>query len=168
MNWFLAQLEKPCYRVTKLIIVYFVVFCKNYFTYSLSPYRHNVLVKKNGKLTSAQKCKEYRKQLSRMERLEKRETNKRETNKQLKQNKEVYKKHLQKDQTKKQSCSVTPLIPAPEPLHTSTLTSESSPRLNNQATLNHSIKRAASALPKCLLKKVKVIHKIISDLSPVK
>ena len=46
--------------------------------------------------------------------------------------------------------------------------SKSSPGFNNKATLNRSVKRAVSALPKSLLKKVRVIHKIISDLSPVK
>ena len=75
---------------------------------------------------------------------------------------------MQKDQTRTQSCYVTPLIPPSELLHKSSPTSESSPRFNNKATLNCSVKRAASALPKCILKKVKVIHKIITDLSPVK
>ena len=53
-------------------------------------------------------------------------------------------------------------------MHTSTLMSESSPGFNNKVTLNRFVKRAVSAPPKSLLKKVKVIHKIISDLSPVK
>ena len=53
-------------------------------------------LKKNDKLTNAQKCKEYRKRLSKMEYLEKDQNRKHETCKQLKQNEEAYKKHLKK------------------------------------------------------------------------
>ena len=45
LDYFLAHLEKSCYRVTKLIIVYFVVFYRIYFTYFLFTYRYNETTK---------------------------------------------------------------------------------------------------------------------------